>query len=127
MSELRFTVDHEWLRQDADGLVTVGITAYAQEALGDVVFVQLPEMQTYTVGAEVAVLESVKAASTIAMPLDGEVLEVNSALEASPELVNQDPLGEGWFFRFRPVNASAVADLLDQAAYERLLNANADA
>ena len=127
MSELRFTVDHEWLRQDADGLVTVGITAYAQEALGDVVFVQLPEMQAYTVGAEVAVLESVKAASTIAMPLDGEVLEVNSALEASPELVNQDPLGEGWFFRFRPVNASAVADLLDQAAYERLLNANADA
>ncbi len=127
MSELRFTVDHEWLRQDADGLVTVGITAYAQEALGDVVFVQLPEMQAYTVGAEVAVLESVKAASNIAMPLDGEVLEVNSALEASPELVNQDPLGEGWFFRFRPVNASAVADLLDQAAYERLLNANADA
>ena len=127
MSELRFTVEHEWLRQDADGLVTVGITAYAQEALGDVVFVQLPEMQAYTVGAEVAVLESVKAASTIAMPLDGEVLEVNSALEASPELVNQDPLGEGWFFRFRPVNASAVADLLDQAAYERLLNANADA
>ncbi|HSX87212.1 MAG TPA: glycine cleavage system protein GcvH [Pseudomonas sp.] len=127
MSELRFTVEHEWLRQDADGLVTVGITAYAQEALGDVVFVQLPEVQAYTVGAEVAVLESVKAASTIAMPLDGEVIEVNSALEASPELVNQDPLGEGWFFRFRPVNASAVADLLDQAAYERLLNANADA
>jgi glycine cleavage system H protein len=127
MSELRFTVEHEWLRQDADGLVTVGITAYAQEALGDVVFVQLPEVQAYTVGAEVAVLESVKAASTIAMPLDGEVLEVNAALEASPELVNQDPLGEGWFFRFRPVNASAVADLLDQAAYERLLNANADA
>lgn len=127
MSELRFTVEHEWLRQDADGLVTVGITAYAQEALGDVVFVQLPEVQAYTVGAEVAVLESVKAASTIAMPLDGEVIEVNSALEASPELVNQDPLDEGWFFRFRPVNASAVADLLDQAAYERLLNANADA
>ena len=127
MSELRFTVDHEWLRQDADGLVTVGITAYAQEALGDVGFVQLPELQSSTTGAEVAVLESVKAASNIAMPLDGEVLEVNSALEASPELVNQDPLGEGWFFRFRPVNASAVADLLDQAAYERLLNANADA
>lgn len=127
MSELRFTVDHEWLHQDADGLVTVGITAYAQEALGDVVFVQLPELQSYAEGAEVAVLESVKAASNIAMPLDGEVIEVNSALEASPELVNQDPLGEGWFFRFRPVNASAVADLLDQAAYERLLNANADA
>lgn len=127
MSELRFTVDHEWLRQDADGLVTVGITAYAQEALGDVVFVQLPEVQAYAVGEEVAVLESVKAASNIAMPLDGEVLEVNAALESSPELVNQDPLGQGWFFRFRPADAGAVAALLDQAAYERLLNANADA
>jgi glycine cleavage system H protein len=127
MSELRFTVDHEWLRQDADGLVTVGITAYAQEALGDVVFVQLPDVQAYAVGAEVAVLESVKAASNIAMPLDGEVLEVNAELESSPELVNQDPLGQGWFFRFRPADAGAVAALLDQAAYERLLNANADA
>ncbi|MDT4888714.1 Glycine cleavage system H protein [compost metagenome] len=91
------------------------------------VFVQLPEVQSYAVGAEVAVLESVKAASNIAMPLDGEVVEVNAELEASPELVNQDPLGKGWFFRFRPVDASAVAALLDQAAYERLLNANADA
>jgi glycine cleavage system H protein len=127
MSELRFTVEHEWLRLDADGLVTVGITAYAQEALGDVVFVQLPEAQSYAEGAEVAVLESVKAASTIAMPLDGEVVELNAELESSPELVNEDPLGQGWFFRFRPANASAVADLLDQAAYERLLNANADA
>ena len=127
MNELRFTVEHEWLRQDADGLVTVGIIAYAQEALGDVVFVQLPETQSYAEGAEVAVLESVKAASNIAMPLDGEVVEVNGELESSPELVNEDPLGKGWFFRFRPTNASAVADLLDQAAYERLLNANADA
>ncbi|MDP2245551.1 glycine cleavage system protein GcvH [Pseudomonas sp.] len=127
MSELRFTVEHEWLRQDADGMVTVGITAYAQEALGDVVFVQLPDLQNYAEGAEVAVLESVKAASNIAMPLDGEVLEVNAELEASPELVNEDPLGQGWFFRFRPTDASAIAALLDQAAYERLLNANADA
>lgn len=127
MSELRFTVEHEWLRQDADGLVTVGITAYAQDALGDVVFVQLPDVQPYAEGDEVAVLESVKAASNIAMPLDGEVVEVNGELESSPELVNEDPLGKGWFFRFRPANASAVADLLDQAAYERLLNANADA
>ena len=127
MSELRFTVDHEWLRQDADGLVTVGITAYAQEALGDVVFVQLPDAQSYAAGAEVAVLESVKAASNIAMPLDGEVVEVNAELEGSPELVNQDPLGKGWFFRFRPSNADAVAELLDQAGYDRLLKANADA
>ncbi|MBU1330651.1 MAG: glycine cleavage system protein GcvH [Gammaproteobacteria bacterium] len=127
MSELRFTVEHEWLRQDADGLVTVGITAYAQDALGDVVFVQLPELQTYAQGDEVAVLESVKAASNITMPLDGEVLETNAALEGAPEQVNADPLGQGWFFRFRPADASALDGLLDQAAYERLLNANADA
>jgi glycine cleavage system H protein len=127
MSELRFTVEHEWLRADADGLVTVGITAYAQEALGDVVFVQLPETQSYGAGDEVAVLESVKAASNITMPLDGEVVEINSELEASPELVNEDPLGQGWFFRFRPTDASAIDGLLDQAGYDRLLNANADA
>ncbi|ARU89516.1 glycine cleavage system protein GcvH [Pseudomonas sp. M30-35] len=127
MSELRFTVEHEWLRQEEDGLVTVGITAFAQEALGDVVFVQLPEAQSYSAEAEVAVLESVKAASNITMPLDGEVVEINSDLEASPELVNEDPLGQGWFFRFRPANPNAINDLLDQAAYDRLLNANADA
>ena len=127
MSELRFTVEHEWLRQDADGLVTVGITAYAQEALGDVVFVQLPEPQTYGEGDEVAVLESVKAASNIAMPLAGEIVEVNAELDGSPELVNEDPLGKGWFFRFRPTDAAAVAALLDQAGYDRLLKANDDA
>ena len=127
MSELRFTVDHEWLRQDADGLVTVGITAYAQEALGDVAFVQLPEPQTYAEGDEVAVLESVKAASNIAMPLAGEIVEVNAELDGSPELVNEDPLGKGWFFRFRPTDAAAVAALLDQAGYDRLLKANDDA
>lgn len=127
MSELRFTVEHEWLRQEADGLVTVGITAYAQDALGDVVFVQLPDLQTYAAGEEVAVLESVKAASNIGMPLDGEVIEVNGDLEASPELVNAEPLGQGWFFRFRPTDAAALAGLLDQDAYERLLNAKADA
>lgn len=126
MSELRFTADHEWLRLDSDGLVTVGITPFAQEALGDVVFVQLPELQAYESGDEVAVLESVKAASNIAMPLPGEVVEVNTALEASPELVNSSPLQDGWFFRFRPQDASAVADLLDQAAYNRLLNASDD-
>lgn len=125
MSELRFTVEHEWLRLEADGLVTVGITAYAQEALGDVVFVQLPEPGAFSVGQEVAVLESVKAASNISMPLDGEVVEVNSALEASPELVNQDALGAGWFFRMRLADAGQLAGLLDQAAYDGLLQADA--
>ncbi len=103
MSKLRFTTDHEWLRQDDDGLLTVGITAYAQDALGDVVFVQLPELGEHAAGSEVAVLESVKAASNILMPLDGEVVAINDALPDAPELVNQDPLGEAWFFRFRPV------------------------
>ncbi len=98
MSELRFTEDHEWLRTEADGSVTVGITAFAQNALGDVVYVQLPELQSYDKGAEASTVESVKAASGVYMPLDGEVLEVNPALESNPELVNEDPLGAGWFF-----------------------------
>ena len=127
MSELRFTVDHEWLRTEADGTVTVGITAFAQQALGDVVFVQVPELGGFDAGTEVSVLESVKAASSIGMPLDGEVVEVNSALDVNPELVNEDPLGEGWFFRFQPADASAIARLLDQAAYERLIQDQTDA
>lgn len=127
MSELRFTVDHEWLRTEADGSFTVGITPYAQESLGDVVYVQLPELQAYTQHAEASVVESVKAASSINMPLTGEVVEVNAALEATPELVNQDALGAGWFFRFIPENASAIDSLLDQDAYDRLIKASAEA
>ena len=127
MSELRFTADHEWLRLDNDGLVTVGITHYAQDALGDVVYVQLPQTQSYAQGEEVAVLESVKAASNIAMPLDGEIVEVNADLEGSPELVNESPLDKAWFFRMRLADNAVLADLLDKAGYDRLLNANADA
>ncbi|APU29379.1 glycine cleavage system protein GcvH [Pseudomonas chengduensis] len=127
MSELRFTADHEWLRLDNDGLVTVGITHYAQDALGDVVYVQLPQTQAYAQGEEVAVLESVKAASNIAMPLDGEIVEVNAELEGSPELVNESPLDKAWFFRMRLADNAVLADLLDKAGYDRLLNANADA
>lgn len=127
MSELRFTEDHEWLRAEADGSVTVGITAFAQNALGDVVYVQLPELQNYTKGDEAATVESVKAASGVYMPLDGEVVAVNELLNDSPEQVNEDPLGEGWFFRFIPADATAVARLLDQDAYDRLIKANADA
>ncbi|WP_044872338.1 glycine cleavage system protein GcvH [Pseudomonas sp. LFM046] len=124
MSELRFTADHEWLRLEEDGRVTVGITEYAQDALGDVVFVQLPELQAYTQGEEVAVLESVKAASNIVMPLDGEVVEINQALVDSPELVNEEPLGKGWFFRMQLADTSVLDGLLDQAGYENLLKAN---
>jgi len=127
MSELRFTEDHEWLRSEADGSVTVGITAFAQNALGDVVFVQLPELQSYEKGAEAATVESVKAASGVYMPLNGKVVATNPALEDSPELVNEDPLGEGWFFRFIPADAAAVGQLLDQDAYDRLIKASAEA
>ena len=127
MSELRFTADHEWLRLDNDGLVTVGITHYAQDALGDVVYVQLPEAKSNAQGEEVAVLETVKAASNIAMPLDGEIVEVNADLEGSPELVNESPQDKAWFFRMRLADNAVLADLLDKAGYDRLLNANADA
>ena len=124
MSVLRFTADHEWLRLEENGSVTVGITEYAQDALGDVVFVQLPELQAYAQGEEVAVLESVKAASNIVMPLDGEVIEVNQQLADSPELVNEEPLGKGWFFRMQLADTSVLDGLLDQAGYENLLKAN---
>ncbi|MFC5698734.1 glycine cleavage system protein GcvH [Pseudomonas sp. GCM10022186] len=124
MSELRFTADHEWLRLEQDGRITVGITEYAQDALGDVVFVQLPELQAYAKGEEVAVLESVKAASNIVMPLDGEVVEINPQLVDSPELVNESPLDRGWFFRMQLADTSVLDGLLDQAGYENLLKAN---
>ena len=127
MSELRFTKDHEWLRTETDGSVTVGITPFAQDALGDVVYVQLPELQRYDKGAEASTVESVKAASGVYMPLSGEVVAVNAALEANPELVNEAPQGAGWFFRFIPANAGEVGQLLDQDAYDRLIKANAQA
>ena len=117
MSELRFTVEHEWLRQDADGLVTAGITAYAQEALGDVVFVELPEVGAeLAAGQEAGVVESVKAASDIYAPIAGTVLAVNDVLTDSPELVNSDPYAS-WFFKLQPSNAADVDALLDAAGY----------
>ncbi|WP_017938856.1 glycine cleavage system protein GcvH [Zestomonas thermotolerans] len=125
MSTLRFTSEHEWLRQEDNGEFTVGVTDYAQEALGDVVYVQLPELGRYEEGVEVAVLESVKAASTIAMPLVGEVTAVNPVLVDSPELVNQSPLEAGWFFRIRVDNPAAVANLMDQAGYQAYLSKHA--
>lgn len=126
MNALRYTTEHEWLRLDDDGLVTVGITAYAQHALGDVVYVQLPEPGTYARGAEAAVLESVKAASNILMPVDGEVVETNSALDANPGLLNADPLGAGWCFRIRATDPGQLDGLMDEDAYGRLVTALAD-
>ncbi|ANY86721.1 MULTISPECIES: glycine cleavage system protein GcvH [Pseudomonas] len=124
MSTLRFTPEHEWLRLEATGELTVGITAYAQQALGDVVFVQLPEPGQYGEGNEVAVLESVKAASNITMPLNGQVVAVNQALADDPELVNASPMEDGWFFRIQADNLADLDTLMDQDGYDRFLADN---
>jgi len=125
MSTLRFTPEHEWLRLEATGELTVGITSYAQAALGDVVYVQLPEPGAYGEGNEVAVLESVKAASNITMPLTGTVVAVNQALADDPELVNASPMQDGWFFRIQASNPADLDSLMDQDGYDRFLADNA--
>ncbi len=121
MPETRFTKDHEWVRLTG-GIVTVGITAHAQEALGDVVFVELPELdREVEAGEAVAVVESVKAASDVYAPLAGRVVESNQAIVDDPALVNRDPTGAGWFFRLEPSDPEAFDALLEEAAYEALL------
>jgi glycine cleavage system H protein len=117
MAELRFTKDHEWVRLEGD-VATVGITDHAQNALGDVVFVDLPEPgREVGEGEACAVVESVKAASDVYAPVAGKVIEANAALGENPALVNADPTGEGWFFRLGGVDAAAVAALMDEGAY----------
>ncbi|GIW24949.1 glycine cleavage system protein GcvH [Meiothermus sp.] len=116
-SELKYTKSHEWVRLEGDTAV-VGITDFAQDALGDVVFVELPQVgKTVEAGAAVAVVESVKTASDIYAPVAGEILEVNSALSDKPELINQSPYGEGWLFKMK-VNPADVAGLLSAADYQ---------
>ena len=123
--ELKYTKTHEWARLDPDGAVTVGITDHAQEQLGDMVFVDLPELKrVVTAGEACAVVESVKAASDVYSPLVGEVVAVNEALTEKPELVNQDPYGEGWLFQLQP--GEALDALLDAAAYAALEAAETD-
>ena len=117
-TELRYASSHEWSRLEEDGTITVGITNHAQHALGDVVFVELPEVgRQLSAGDECAVVESVKAASDIYAPVSGEVIAVNEALADAPELVNSDPYGEAWFFRVKPVDASELDGLLDADGY----------
>jgi len=117
MSELRYTRDHEWIRVEGD-IATVGISAFAQEQLGDVVFVELPEIgRTVSAGAEAAVVESVKAASEVYAPVSGEVVAVNEALNEKPELVNSDPTGEGWFMKIRLADAGELDALMDDSGY----------
>ena len=118
---IRYTKDHEWVRLDGS-LATVGITTHAQDALGDLVFVELPEPGREVAEAEaVAVVESVKAASDVYAPLSGRVTEVNAALTDDPALANRDPAGEGWFFKLQLADPAAFDALLDQAGYDALL------
>jgi glycine cleavage system H protein len=121
MTELRFTQSHEWISAE-DGIATVGITRYAADQLGDVVFVELPAVgKIFAAGAEAGVVESVKAASEIYAPLAGEVTEVNESLGADPAAVNSDPEGKAWFFRVRLANPSSVAALMTKDQYTEFL------
>ncbi|PKQ11038.1 MAG: glycine cleavage system protein H [Alphaproteobacteria bacterium HGW-Alphaproteobacteria-1] len=118
---MKFTEEHEWLRVEGD-LVVVGITEHAAEQLGDVVFVDLPEVGTsVTKDDEVVVIESVKAASDILAPIDGEIVEVNEMLADEPGKVNDDPMGDAWFFKIKPEDLSQMDDYLDEAAYKALV------
>ncbi len=118
MSERRYTEDHEWVLIEGD-TATIGISDHAQEQLGDVVYVELPEEGAELAeGSQAATVESVKAASEIYAPLAGEVVEVNGALNDDPGLVNSDPLGDGWFFKIKVADAGAVAKLMDENAYK---------
>ncbi len=116
-ANLKYTKSHEWVRVDADGTVTVGITDHAQELLGDLVFVELPDVgKSLSAEQEAAVVESVKAASDVYAPIAGTVVEVNAAVPATPELINQDAYA-AWLFKLKPANAADVDGLLDAAAY----------
>jgi glycine cleavage system H protein len=120
-AELLYRESHEWVRYDEDGTATVGISDHAQAQLGDMVFVEVPEPgMSYEQGDACAVVESVKAASDVYAPLTGEVIECNSALEDSPELVNTDPYGDGWLFRMQVAEPSELEGLLDAKAYAEL-------
>ncbi len=121
-ADLKYAKTHEWVRLNDDGSVTVGISDNAQEQLGDMVYVEVPDVGKVVTAAQAcAVVESVKAASDVYAPLAGEILEVNGKLVDSPEIVNQDPYGEGWMFSLRPSGPGALEDLMDAAAYEAFL------
>ena len=122
MSETRYTKDHEWVRLEADGTLTVGITDHAQEALGDIVFVELPEPGRDVVEGEAcAVVESVKAASDVYAPIAGRVTEHNEIIVDEPAIVNRAANDEAWFFRLEPTDPAAFETLMDEAAYDALL------
>jgi len=121
--ELKFTKSHEWVRINDDGSVTVGITDHAQDLMGDMVYIELPEVgDEIAAGKECAVVESVKAASDIFAPLDGEVLEINETITESPEIINQDPYEGGWMFRVQLGDDQNLDGLLDAKAYQEIID-----
>ncbi|MBQ0756508.1 MAG: glycine cleavage system protein GcvH [Amphritea sp.] len=123
-SDLKYVASHEWIRDEGDGVVAIGVTDHAQDLLGDVVFVELPDVGAdFAVGDDIGVVESVKAASDIYAPLSGQIVAVNEELEDSPELVNSDPYGDGWFIKIRLSEASETAGLLDADGYAELCEA----
>ncbi len=120
-ADLRYAKSHEWARAESDGTVTVGITDYAQNSLGDITYVQVPKVgATLKAGETFGVVESVKAASDLYAPLAGTVVAVNAALESAPETVNRAPYTDGWMLKLKPADAQAAASLLDAAAYAKL-------
>jgi len=122
-SELRYATSHEWVRNEGDGTVTVGITEHAQDLLGDMVFVELPDVgDNISTGDDVAVCESVKAASDIYAPVSGEVVAVNEDLEDAPELVNSDAFGDGWLFKIKLDDAEEIESMLDAEGYKNSID-----
>ncbi|MDX1609958.1 MAG: glycine cleavage system protein GcvH [Halofilum sp. (in: g-proteobacteria)] len=126
-SELKYTRDHEWVRVDDDGTVTIGITDHAQQELGDLVFVEVPEVgTTFAAGDAAAVVESVKAASDVYAPLSGEVVEANDELADAPETINNDAFGEGWIFRLKIEDGDSMDELMSADEYEEFINSDDD-
>ena len=122
-SELKYATSHEWVRNEGDGTVTIGITEHAQDLLGDMVFVELPDVgDEVSTGDDICVAESVKAASDIYAPISGEVVEVNEDLEDSPELVNSDAFGDGWLFKIKMEDAGELENLLDAEGYKNSID-----
>lgn len=120
--DYRYTKTHEWVRVEDDGTLTVGITDHAQELLGDMVFVEVPEVGGgFSSGDDCAVVESVKAASDVYCPIDGEIIAANEALADTPEVVNKDPYGDGWLFKIKPEDDGAVEDLLNAEGYAEFI------
>ncbi len=122
-AELRYTDSHEWIREEGGGIVSVGITDYAQEALGDVVYVELPEVgDVINTGDEAGIVESVKAASDIFAPVSGTVVAINEELTDAPQIINSSPYGDGWFFKIKLSDPDELDELLDAEAYQEVLD-----